>query len=629
MESSTMSWLTILSVAVLTAISSALLGAVVASLGVDWYHVSSFEGKSGFLVVFIILACLVGGLLLGGATAGVVAAGAAPGFGKALGISLLIVLLAAGAAAAILRALADVPPTLGGEKLMLMVEVRWPAAQTTTPAKDAELRTLELDILSGNVQRLSRQGPLWMEDARNEDGRWIVPGAVELFTNRGTRVIQVQPAIPGANGLLLPMDGTPGPRDLDWSAWLPRVDPAGGSVDDGFTYRFKVMPRSHASRSETIDAFQVDTIADSFFLEAPGARPAVMTARAEFVIHYRGQPISFDAPGDAGNRTDAQVGQQSSASPRQTRVQAVATLPGLPTALLVRVEMQGQPATCRLLTDAESRVLISVVASCDYLLTALPITTDTAWREAATVFRPISGRIDRETFMHPGIYLFNDALFDTDRRIVRRIDQAAFSNGFNSPSNVSPLGMSPDGLSIVRVGEAWTPDRMPALQDFDTETNTSHLLVIDRVATRFAGSDAVDNEWLQHYYEWQRAGHGHDRLVARAKVTPLPYQGVVHTEDSGDLVYRVQPAGTAMCDRLAEFLVSDFAAERAVKAEYGESYSATVQGIRVTVFVNASDHQVALFLDSGGDMSLVRRIAEAFNAQLATGRYDELFEQVQ
>jgi hypothetical protein len=45
------------------------------------------------------------------------------------------------------------------------------------------------------------------------------------------------------------------------------------------------------------------------------------------------------------------------------------------------------------------------------------------------------------------------------------------------------------------------------------------------------------------------------------------------------------------------------------------------------VFVNSTDHQVALFLESGSDMSLVRRIAVAFNALLATGKYDELFEQ--
>jgi hypothetical protein len=624
----TMSWLSILAVAVLTAIFGAVLSGIVANLSVDWYRVSSFEGNSGFLVIFWILAGLVGGLLLGGVTASLVARGADPGFAKAIVISLLIVLAIASVAAGCLRALADIPPTLEGEELMLLVEVRWPAAQKTSPANDPELRTLELDILSGKVQRLSRQGPLWMEDARNEQGHWIVPGAVELFTNRGDRVIQVQPAIPGANGLLLPMDGTPAASNLQWSDWLPRINANGAPVDEGFSYRFKVIPRSQPSRSETIGPFQIDTIADSFFLDAPGSRPAVMTAHAEFAIHYRGQPVGFAAAGDIGTQTDAEIGKQNQASPPQTeaRVQAVATLPGLPTALLVRVEMSGQAPTCRMLTDGGSRAIVTVVAHCGELMTATPLTTDEAWRTAARIFKPIAGRVDRETFMRPGTYLFGDALFDTDQRIVRPIDRTALSNGFNSPISTPPLSPSPDGRSIVRVGEVWEPERMPALQDFDVENNTSHVLVIDQAATRFAGSDAVDIEWLEHYYQWQRGADGHDRLVARTNIKPLPYKGVLHTEDSGALVYHLQPAGTAMCDRLAEFLVSDFGATQAIKAEYGESYSATVEGIQVTMFANPDQHQVALFIESGSDMSLVRRIAQAFNALLATGKYDDLFE---
>ena len=239
-----MSWLGILSVAMLTAVVSGVLCGIVASLGVDWYKVSSFEGKSGYVVISIILAGLLGGLLLGGVIAGVFASSASAGFGKALGYSLLILMVGAIVITGALRAMADIPPTLNGEELMLLVEVRWPVSQQTSPAADPIVRTLELDILSGNVRRLSRQGPLWMEDARREDGQWIVPGAVELFTNRGTRVIKVSPTIPGALGQTLPMNGSPGTHDLQWSAWLPRVTGAGGPTDIGMSYRFKVVPLS-------------------------------------------------------------------------------------------------------------------------------------------------------------------------------------------------------------------------------------------------------------------------------------------------------------------------------------------------------------------------------------------------
>lgn len=623
-----MKWFGILGVAVLTAIVCALLSGIVASLGVDWYHVSSFEGNSGFLVIFIILAGLIGGLLLGGVTAGVVAAGANASFGKALGYSLLIVLVGAIVTTGALRAMADVPPTINGEELMLLVEVRWPSAQKISPASDPTLRTLELDILSGNVQRLSRQGPLWMEDARNEDGRWIVPGAVELFTNRGTRVITMSPTIPGALGQMLPMNGTPGTRDLQWSEWLPRARGAGGPTDFGLSYRFKVVPHSQPSRTETIGPFQIDTIANRFFLEAPGIAPPMMTANAEFAIHYGGQLLAFDVGSDTVAHRDTDSGDLNPAASSQavTRVQAVATLPGSPVALLVRVGAPDQASTCRLITEAGSTMTVDVVAHCDYQLTALPLTANEEWRNAAKTIRRIDGRIDRVTFMHPGSYLFADAIFDTEKRVARPVDVTALSTGFSTSDITPPLGVSPDGRSIVRVGDAWDPSGTPALQDFDADSGTSRLLVIDQVATRFAGSDSMDLEWFNHYYQWQRAADGHDRLVARTDVRPLPYRGVLHTESSGNLTYYVQPAGTAMCTQLVEFLRSEFAAQGITKNEYSESYQATIEGVEVNVFVNTTEQQVALFLGSESDSPLVRRIAAAFDAVLATGKYDKLFE---
>ncbi len=623
-----MSWIGISGVAVLTAIVCGLVSGIVASLGVDWYHVSSFEGSSGFLVIFIILAGVIGGLLLGGVIAGVVASTANPGFGKALGYSLATVVVTAILTTGGLRAMADVPPTIKGEELMLLVEVRWPASQQTTPASDPIVRTLELGILSGNVQRLSRQGPLWMEDARREDGRWIVPGAVELFTNQGTRVIKVSPTIPGAFALLLPMNGTPGKRDLQWSRWLPTAHGTAGPTDFGLTYRFKVIRRSQPSRTETMGPFQIDTIAQSFFAEASDAPPPMMAATGEFAIRYHGQLLAFDAGIESGAHSNADNSSQNQAPAAETitLVQAVATLPGLPAALLIRVYAPDQGWTCRLVTDGGSAAIITVIAHCEDQLTATPLTTDPEWRQAAKRLPLIVGRIDRVTFMHPGVYVFTDAIFDADKRVVRPLDGNAFSTGFSARPSIPPLGSSPDGRSIVRIGEAWEPSGTAVLQDFDTETNTSHLLIIDKVATRFASSDAVDLEWFNHYYEWHRAADGNDRLTARANVDPLPYRGVLHTESSGNLTYLLQPSGAALCAKLVEFLRSDFAAENIVKSEYADSYVLHIEGVEVNLFVNTSDHQVTLFLGSGGDNALVRRIATAFDAVLATGKYNELFE---
>ena len=55
-----MSWLGTVGIAVLTAAFGALLSGIVASLAVDWYRISSFEGGSGYFVIFIALGGLLG-----------------------------------------------------------------------------------------------------------------------------------------------------------------------------------------------------------------------------------------------------------------------------------------------------------------------------------------------------------------------------------------------------------------------------------------------------------------------------------------------------------------------------------------------------------------------------------------
>ncbi len=216
-----MSWINSIVIAVLTAVFSAFVGSSIAARAVVWYRMSSFEGGSGYFTIFVGLGAMIAGLALGLVVARIVAAGASPSAAKALGLSWLVVAAIGGATAATSRALADVPPTIAGEELMLLVEVRWPKSQATSPASEMLHRRIDLGMLSGNRVRTSKQGPLWTEDARLEDGHWIAPAAVELFSARGQRVISVAPAIapavapaiapalPSANGLVLPMPAAP------------------------------------------------------------------------------------------------------------------------------------------------------------------------------------------------------------------------------------------------------------------------------------------------------------------------------------------------------------------------------------------------------------------------------------
>jgi len=203
-----MSWPASIFSALLTALLGMFVSGTIAAMAVDWYRIPSREGASGYFVISLGLMGFMAGLILGLIVARVVAGGTHPGFLRATGISMALVggigLLSGG----VTRALADVPPTLGGDPLLLMVEVRWPAGQTTAPvALGDDAASLGLHSIPhfSHTVRASETGPLWMEDAHLVDGRWVVPGAVDVFTSRGTRMLTVNTGDKNTQGFQVPL----------------------------------------------------------------------------------------------------------------------------------------------------------------------------------------------------------------------------------------------------------------------------------------------------------------------------------------------------------------------------------------------------------------------------------------
>src|SRR6185436_5837004 len=98
-----MSWLTSIAIAILTAIVSAFASGFAANLAVSWYRIPSREGNSGFFVLFLGLAGLIGGFVLGlivsrltVAWSGGGGAGFVRGLGCTLGSVLAVVAIIAG-----------------------------------------------------------------------------------------------------------------------------------------------------------------------------------------------------------------------------------------------------------------------------------------------------------------------------------------------------------------------------------------------------------------------------------------------------------------------------------------------------------------------------------------------------
>jgi hypothetical protein len=398
------------------------------------------------------------------------------------------------------RLVADVPPTLGGQKLLLAVEIRWPASATAPPASDTTPRHLRLFSVSGNTARNSREGALWPEDARREDGHWIAPGAVELYTSRGERMLVVEPQPEGSKGWLVPLPGHPGKAQLEWSAWMPRSRD-GVPLPDGFTMRFRVLPVNQPVRVQTFGPWEIATLADGFYdYETPDGFHAV-AASARFLVKHAGNRVTIDGTSEYGD----------SLRVRFDRAESVALLPGAPDALLVRAATELDTGPIYLLITKGDHLRVELVSQGLPLSDVPPLTNDAARFHRALASRVAPGTIDRTTFAEPGVYYFHDALVTTQPPAVHRF---TMSSDLTVDPNVRPLGVSPDGQAFVQVGFG-EDGTSRVLVVTDVAHDTTSIVPIDTARTPLGEVTALDPAWLNRYFEWRREGGAAYGLVAR------------------------------------------------------------------------------------------------------------------
>src|SRR6185503_18346503 len=133
-------------------------------------------------------------------------------------------------------------------------------------------------------------GPLWMEDVHLVDGRWVIPGAVEIFTSRGSRMLSVNTGDGNTQGFEVPLPAFPGRKNMEWSEWLPKFRPGVQPPADLLSYRYRVVRMSQPVRTETVGPFQVLTSSAGFYQEQKDHRTRYAAA-ASFGFRYRGEPL--------------------------------------------------------------------------------------------------------------------------------------------------------------------------------------------------------------------------------------------------------------------------------------------------------------------------------------------------
>ncbi|WP_198372340.1 hypothetical protein [Roseomonas rosulenta] len=226
-----MSWMAATFLGLLTGVMAMIYAGLVADLAVPWLHISSFEGGSGYFVAFM---GLLG--LIGGTAAGIIVCRLAGGAGalRGFGAAVLVVggvITAAGAWAWMQR---DVAPLVGGQRLDLALELRLPPG-TGQPAGEPGYAMLT----SGPRRRFSA-GPWRPEEARLEDGHWIVPGRVAITTSEGERRLAVGGLVGEGQHVPIAVPARPAALDASFSAWIAPGPAAGGPP--GWEVRYRIVP---------------------------------------------------------------------------------------------------------------------------------------------------------------------------------------------------------------------------------------------------------------------------------------------------------------------------------------------------------------------------------------------------
>ncbi len=212
-----MSWKIAILVAFLTAVVTGIFTAFVAEYTTKAMKVSEFEGGRGYAVVFLILAGLIGGLIIGIITTRVVGAVEWSHFWKAQGWSLLI---SNGAVLGIAGlCLLSIPKKvlLDGETIALEAEIFVP--EDLGPTGPPDEKNLYLSLYAGSDD--NHYVDIDTTRLRHEAGMLVIPVEASLNTVSPGRMLSL--TVNDSVGYTLDMPLQPAPRkeDLAWTERLP------------------------------------------------------------------------------------------------------------------------------------------------------------------------------------------------------------------------------------------------------------------------------------------------------------------------------------------------------------------------------------------------------------------------
>ena len=225
---------------------------------------------------------------------------------------------------------------------------------------------------------------------------------------------------------------------------------------------------------------------------------------------------------------------------------------------------------------------------------------------------------------------------------VMNKDNHAVQN-YSFPSPHGALAFSPDQKSIVfqaefqswNTGDKDLPDSEHALVAYDFEKDRGYAVEYDDTDTRMTSVGDIDRQWFDTYFEWNIVPEG-DRLQQRQlKVLPN-WTGKYNPQDNYYTLYPVKPG---MVSVFLEFVLAQMSWTKVniVQDTTGEYTGRRLNLGAGTVKLDIGfqeDEQKLTFSNylydekTPENVTLVKKIAEAFNAELQEGKHQEHFGRI-
>lgn len=211
-----MRWLPSLGIGLLTGLLTAVAAAFAGDLATGWHRMSDREGGRGMFLAFVVIpGAFLAATVVGTWVARASASGALATTGRAVALSLGLVVASLGLA----WLTADHPPTIDGQVLSLELEVRLPPGY---PVQDSlEANEFRVGLTSSSRDRAYID--LDYASVRREDGFLVVTGTRDLVTV-GLRDVSATwgkfEDHRSPQYLPIPLAPRPSRKDMEWSKWF-------------------------------------------------------------------------------------------------------------------------------------------------------------------------------------------------------------------------------------------------------------------------------------------------------------------------------------------------------------------------------------------------------------------------